>query len=184
MRPLISTLVLIAACGGEPAPADHAGHEKADHDHAKGGQDHDHAKADPAHAGHDMAAHAGGSDHMAKMAATRDGLRASLGPAYDAPVPGLDAADPNRGKLVYETHCASCHGPGGKGDGEAGKGLNPTPGDFTDAFHARYYSDAGRVEIVKKGAQDTAMAGFEGVLTGEQILDVYAYVRGMREGVR
>jgi mono/diheme cytochrome c family protein len=128
------------------------------------------------HAAH----HAGGSDHMAKMAATRDGLRQQLGPAYDAPVPGLDTADATKGKATYDAKCASCHGAAGKGDGPAAAGLTPPPSDLTDAFHARYYSDAGRVHIIKNGSPDTAMAAFSGGLAPAQILDVYAYIRGMR----
>jgi high-affinity iron transporter len=120
---------------------------------------------------------------MAQMAATRERLRAELGVAYDSPVPGLDTADADNGKAVYEANCVSCHGATGKGDGVAAAGLNPPPSDFTDAFHARYYTDAGRMQIIRKGSPDTAMAGFEGSLSDAQILDVYAYVRALRGDV-
>lgn len=125
-------------------------------------------------------AHASSGGHMAAMAATRDRLRGELGAAYDQPVPGLDTADATRGRELYGQHCASCHGPSGKGDGPGAAGLNPPPADFTDAFHARYYADAGRVRIIEKGAPDTAMVAFEGQLDHQQILDVYAYVRSLR----
>jgi high-affinity iron transporter len=115
------------------------------------------------------------------MAQTRDALRAELGEAYDAPVPGLDTADVAKGKATFDTTCAPCHGAAGKGDGEAGKGLEPPPADFTDAFHARYYSDAGRVRIIQKGSPGTAMAGFEASMDAQSILDVYAYVRTLRD---
>jgi high-affinity iron transporter len=131
--------------------------------------------ADP-HAG----AHAGGGGHMEQMAATRETLRAELGETYDQPVAGLDAADPARGKALYEQHCQSCHGADGKGAGPAAAGLNPPPADFTDAFHARYYSDAGRIRIIEKGSPGTGMAAFDGQLDRQQILDVYAYVRSLR----
>lgn len=129
------------------------------------------APAPPAHASH--------SEHMAQMERTRTDLRAALGDAYDAPVPGLDTADPARGKGVYEASCASCHGASGKGDGPAAAGLEPAAADFTDAFHARYYSDAGRVRIIEQGSPGTAMVGFP--LDRSQLLDVYAYVRQFRE---
>jgi mono/diheme cytochrome c family protein len=148
-------LVLIA-CSGEPAPREKAAEP---------------AKAD---------AHAGHSDHMALMAKTRTELRATLGEAYDQPVPGLDAADPVAGKAVYDSSCTSCHGATGKGDGAAAATLDPKPADFTDAFHARYYSDAGRVHLIRKGSPGTGMPGFEGTLTEKDVLDVYAYVRSLR----
>lgn len=124
--------------------------------------------------------HASHSTHMAQMAAMRDTLRAELGDAYDAPVPGLDAANGETGKVLYAAHCLTCHGASGKGDGAGGVGLSPAPSDLTDAFHSRYYSDAGRVRVIQKGSAGTAMVGFEGVLDGRQILDVYAYVRTFR----
>jgi mono/diheme cytochrome c family protein len=125
------------------------------------------------------AAHAAGG-HMQQMAATRDRLRAELGEAYDLPVPGFEGADAARGKELYDVHCAGCHGATGLGDGAAGAGLQPPPADFTDSFHARYYSDAARVRIIEKGSPETAMVGFEDRLEGPQILDVYAYVRSFR----
>jgi high-affinity iron transporter len=118
---------------------------------------------------------------MAQMERTRSELRTTLGEAYDAPVPGLDAADPVRGATVYQQACASCHGATGKGDGASAAGLEPSAADFTDAFHARYYSDAGRVRIIEQGSPGTAMAGFASQLDQGRILDVYAYVRQFRE---
>lgn len=37
-----------------------------------------------------------------------------------------------RGKALYAQNCATCHGAEGRGDGAAGKGLNPRPRNFTD----------------------------------------------------
>ena len=37
-----------------------------------------------------------------------------------------------RGKALYAQTCATCHGAEGKGDGAAGKGLNPKPRNFTE----------------------------------------------------
>lgn len=132
------------------------------------------------HAGHDHAPATSHEDHMKKMAAMRDALRAELGAAYDEPVPGLDAADRSSGKSVYEASCMSCHGGTGHGDGPNGGALPTTPSDFSDAFHARYYSDAGRVQIIRKGHVEEGMPAFEGALTEEQIVAVYRYVRTFR----
>ena len=159
---------LLTACSTSTPTVTTAPHEEAGaHDHH-----HEGATTPDVHAGHGA--------HMAKMGETREALRATLGAAYDAPVPGLDAADPTKGRALYDTHCASCHGVGGKGDGAAGAGLNPPPADFTDAFHARFYSDAGRVQIVRAGSDGTAMVGFQSVLGDQGVLDVYAFVRSLR----
>ncbi len=160
-------LLSLFACGAEaPTPDPHAGHAA------------EVAPASPA-----PSLHASHSDHMKMMAATRERLRAELGPAYDAPVPGLAAADAGAGRATFEQQCASCHGATGKGDGPAGKDLNPPPSDMTDAFHARYYSDAGRVQVIRRGSPGTAMAGFEGALSEEQIVQVYAFVASLRPAV-
>jgi mono/diheme cytochrome c family protein len=37
-----------------------------------------------------------------------------------------------RGQALYAQTCATCHGPEGKGDGAAGKGLSPRPRNFTE----------------------------------------------------
>jgi mono/diheme cytochrome c family protein len=37
-----------------------------------------------------------------------------------------------RGKALFAQNCATCHGAEGKGDGAAGKGLNPKPRNFTE----------------------------------------------------
>lgn len=166
-------VLLLAACGA-PAPVTppEDAHGPADanateeHHH-----DHDHGASD---------AHAGHGDHMAKMNETRERLRETLGAAYDAPVPGLDAADAAKGRALFDANCASCHGATGKGDGTAGAGLNPPPADFTDAFHSRFYSDAGRVQIIRAGSEGTAMVGFQTALGDQGVLDVYAFVRSLR----
>jgi mono/diheme cytochrome c family protein len=185
-------ILLLAACGGAPAPGANppglsapkarpevpvAASDGHGHQHpattvdGRGGD----GAADP-HAGHG----GGGGDHMGAMEATRERLRATLGAAYDAPVAGLDGADIERGSTLFATHCATCHGANGKGDGPAAPGLLPPPANFTDAFHARYYSDAGRVEIIREGSPGTAMSPFKSVLNPQGVLDVYAYVRTLR----
>lgn len=173
-------LLALLACGAEPAPDAPHDHGDGTHTHGEGAPHAHPTTATDAAAGHDADHHASGSGHMADMAATREKLRTTLGAAYDAPVAGLDAADPAKGKAAYDRLCASCHGPGGKGDGPAGQGLKPPPADFTDGFHARWYSDAGRVHIIREGIEGTAMTGFSGQLSDAELLDLYAYVRSLR----
>jgi len=48
------------------------------------------------------------------------------------PIKG-DAASVNTGKALYTTHCKSCHGTKGKGDGPKASQLDTECGDFTKA---------------------------------------------------
>jgi DMSO reductase family type II enzyme heme b subunit len=54
---------------------------------------------------------------------------AEMEPVRPAPV----AADPDRGRRLYERHCAQCHGASGKGDGPAAELVYPRPRNFTTA---------------------------------------------------
>ena len=42
-----------------------------------------------------------------------------------------DANSIKAGKLVYDKHCASCHGKTGRGDGSKAAQLETEPGDFS-----------------------------------------------------
>ena len=48
-----------------------------------------------------------------------------------APIAARAAGDAAKGKILFETNCASCHGTSGKGDGPVGAALDPKPRDFT-----------------------------------------------------
>ncbi|GEM_PF-1524853 len=118
--------------------------------------------------------------HMQHMAEVKASLQAALGDAYDAAVPGLEAADPTRGKASYDAICGTCHGTGGQGDGPGAASLASPPADFTDAAHSAYYSDAGRLHILQNGVPGTPMAGFGASLDAAAQLDLYAYVKSLR----
>ena len=85
-----------------------------------------------------------------------------------------------RGEVVYDSNCASCHGPNGAGDGEAGKGLNPPPGKLV------WLSQMPMVEwdpfmywtVAEGGAQfGTAMPAFKDTLSNDDIWAVVAYIQ-------
>jgi mono/diheme cytochrome c family protein len=42
-----------------------------------------------------------------------------------------DAVSIKAGKVLYDKHCASCHGKAGKGDGTKAASLETEPGDFS-----------------------------------------------------
>ncbi|MDC0669113.1 c-type cytochrome [Nannocystis radixulma] len=90
-------------------------------------------------------------------------------------------------RQIFDTRCANCHGPHGRGDGPAGRGLSPRPRDFGDpAWQATVDDDRLRRVIIGGGAavglsaHMQANPDLEGspVLVGELIRIVRACAQG------
>lgn len=64
-----------------------------------------------------------------------------------------------KGKTIYEKQgqCIHCHGIEGKGDGLAGKVLNPSPRDFTNPNFHRSRTDGEMFWVIKYGSKGTGM---------------------------
>src|SRR5690349_20563559 len=55
-------------------------------------------------------------------------------------------------RRTFQTICATCHGPGGKGDGQAAAALNPKPQNYTDkAWQAKTTDEEIRKVILGGG---------------------------------
>jgi len=103
------------------------------------------------------------------------------------------AGDAAAGKAIYtgKGTCWTCHGQAGKGDGPAGKALNPAPRDFSvGAFKfdadkdGKPGTDADLKLVITKGA--AAFGGSPlmvswGSLSSKEIDDVIAYVRSLHK---
>lgn len=97
-------------------------------------------------------------DHLAHLAwsvmpVNGSPARPRPGDPY-APLPA--PADLERGTALFATHCASCHGSSGRGDGPAAAALTPRPADL--AAH-RYSSDR-LSEVLWNGSAGTAMSAW------------------------
>jgi mono/diheme cytochrome c family protein len=96
-------------------------------------------------------------------------------PASDAGSPAPEAA--MRGRAVFESHCVTCHGAAGKGDGRVARLYNPKPSDLT----ASTQSDSYKSDIIRKGGaslgRSPVMPAWGGELSDAEIGDLLAYLR-------
>jgi len=102
-----------------------------------------------------------------------------------AHVPAAAWTDPAmlaRGKGIYATHCASCHGAEGGGLGPAAQGLSPKPPDLRDArmvaqMPGNYWfwrvSEGGAAEPFR--SKGSAMPAWKDILSVEDRWAVIAY---------
>jgi mono/diheme cytochrome c family protein len=101
------------------------------------------------------------------------------------PAPAAEpAGDPvARGREVYQLYCASCHGPGGNGDGPVAAGLDPKPARHSDGNYMNALSDAHLEKVIKEGGASVGksplMAPWGATLSDAQVKDVIAFVRSL-----
>ena len=90
------------------------------------------------------------------------------------------------GARIYAQHCATCHGPHGRGDGPAAPPLQPRPRDFSGGVF-KVKSTAGAAPptladvraAIAAGLPGASMAGFGGILSPAEIDAVAEHVRGL-----
>ena len=111
-------------------------------------------------------------------------LLAALAGAATPPAPaGFELqGDPARGKAVFATRCALCHGAAGDGKGKV-KADNPPPADFTNAEVMGKRSDWEIYLAVKDGGPaiglSPKMFGWGKLLPNQDLRDAAAYVRSL-----
>ena len=86
-----------------------------------------------------------GSNGPASTAAPQ----AASTPSAPAAAPALDPSA--EAKQIFATRCTPCHGPEGRGDGPASKGLTPPPRDFGDAAWQQATTDDHLEKIIQYG---------------------------------
>lgn len=86
-----------------------------------------------------------------------------------------------KGKTLFTSYCAVCHGAGGAGDGPTAAALNPKPADFKTPLHTRLPDGYWFWRLSKGGSVPpfsdvgSAMPPWEGALTPEQRWMVILY---------
>lgn len=107
------------------------------------------------------------------LAAAEEWKAPARAAARKNPVPA-DAASIGRGKAVYASQCASCHGNSGKGDGPAAKSLEKSPGDLTKL---RGQSNGELFWKITEGKKP--MASYATTLSEQQRWDVVNYLHAL-----
>lgn len=100
----------------------------------------------------------------------RYGIGSERGARDDDVVP-VQARDPiEAGRALFSTACSRCHGAEGIGGGVGGA-----------VPRLRNYEGGAErfLRITMQGRKNTAMAGFKGILTEEEVLNVYRYLTSL-----
>lgn len=96
----------------------------------------------------------------AEVAAQATALRWALIRAYDLKLAPKVAPDVQAAASLYANQCAACHGGLGRGDGVAGKGLDPAPSNFHDVDRMAQRSVYGLYNTITLGVAGTGMASY------------------------
>ncbi|GMR13979.1 MAG: hypothetical protein BMS9Abin29_2206 [Gemmatimonadota bacterium] len=83
------------------------------------------------------------------------------------------------GEKLYNGECASCHGKQGRGNGRAGRDMDPRPTDISKSEFLDQTSDEDMFKVIAEGTGE--MDPYREVFTDEQIQAVIAHVRKLGE---
>ena len=122
------------------------------------------------------------------------GRQSGMMARHSAPIPAAyaslknptaaDEASLQRGGELFVTHCATCHGDGGMGDGPTGASLDPSPAPIAhtsqmmgDNYLFYRVSEGGAMEPF-----NSAMPAWKGTLDEQARWDVLNYVQALGSG--
>jgi mono/diheme cytochrome c family protein len=88
------------------------------------------------------------------------------------------------GAPVYQTSCASCHGPHGAGDGPDAARSQPRPADFNDHTFMRNETPADFFLVISLGRRRTSMPAWEDALSVQERWDLVSFLWSLRAEYR
>jgi mono/diheme cytochrome c family protein len=91
------------------------------------------------------------------------------------------SANLDKGKALYQTNCATCHGASGIGDGVAGTNLNPRPANIARFSKMPMASDSYLYWTIAEGGipVKSAMPPFKAQLEELEIWQIITYLRNL-----
>jgi mono/diheme cytochrome c family protein len=110
----------------------------------------------------------------AEVAALCGALGAATGIAEEFLPPAPPS--PARGQAIFQTHCVSCHGERGAGDGPEAVRLGVQPANFTDAGFMRGETPADFFHVVSVGRRRAAIPPWDAVLSVQERWDAIGYL--------
>jgi cytochrome c oxidase cbb3-type subunit 3 len=100
---------------------------------------------------------------------------------WNTPVQAGAGMEPLVGRKLYMTHCYTCHGVTGKGDGPAAARLQPKPRNLTDDAYLSKKTDQDIYNVISGGSAGlhrfSGMPDWKAIFYPERIWDVVAYLR-------
>jgi mono/diheme cytochrome c family protein len=83
------------------------------------------------------------------------------------------------GQKLYDTHCVTCHGTKGAGDGAQASKFTPRPSNLADAQWKHGPTDGEIFTVVKNGVPKTSMSSFAKKMMERETWDVVNFVRSL-----
>ncbi|HTN73991.1 MAG TPA: redoxin family protein [Pirellulaceae bacterium] len=92
-------------------------------------------------------------------------------------------AQAQRGALLFQVHCAKCHGEEGRGEAEGSTKMVPPPRDFASRPWKFEPSEASIARVIREGSRGTAMPAFQASLASDDIAALTAHVLELAQPV-
>ena len=103
-------------------------------------------------------------------------------PAASTHTAGVGSTAPRTGPSNYQSHCASCHGAGGKGDGWTAWLYRLKMRDLTDAAYVQALPDDYIFQVIKHGGATLGKPGMPSwsqELDDREIRDLVVHIRSL-----
>ncbi len=114
----------------------------------------------------------------------QNAMPAAISSRTEAPLTNDDVLAAFRGRRVYDSACAACHGVAGDAVAPVSDALDPAPRDFTSGVYKFRSTPSGQLptdedlyRTITDGIPRTSMPGWRYLLTEQERRDVVAYIK-------